>query len=283
MKLGVSSYSFSKLLKKDLDYIAVCDMAREIGFSGIEFTTLNERYHKEIDVFDEARKIRQHCEKIGLEIIAYTVGANLVGKNVSEEVEKLRNHIDVAKELGAPLVRHDVCYLPPEKRDTPYREIIEKIAPEIKKITLYAKERGIRTCTENHGFVFQAPERVRELILAVGDSNYGWLCDIGNFLCVDAEPKSSVRIAAPYTFHVHAKDFLYKTKDIGERPGGYFTNSNGNYLLGTVVGRGIVPVKECIEILKSANYDGWVSLEFEGLEEPTEAIRDGFLYLGSII
>lgn len=283
MKLGVSSYSFSKLLKKDMDYIEVCNKAKEIGFSGIEFTTLYQRYHKSIDVLEEAKNIRRHCERIGLEIIAYTVGANLIGENEKDEVEKLLFHIDVAKELGAPLLRHDVCYLPRDSKDVPYREIIEKIAPEIRKITSYAKQKGIRTCTENHGFVFQAPEIVKELILAVGDSNYGWLCDIGNFLCVDAEPVSSVRIAAPYTFHVHAKDFLYKTKDTGECPFGYFKTASGNYLLGTVVGRGIVPVKECIKILKDANYDSWLSLEFEGLEEPIEAIKEGFEFLAGII
>ena len=42
MKLGVSSYSFRKyILKEKCDYIKICDLAKEMGFDGIEFTDLS--------------------------------------------------------------------------------------------------------------------------------------------------------------------------------------------------------------------------------------------------
>ena len=78
---------------------------------------------------------------------------------------------------------------------------------------------------------------------------------MGNFLGVDADPVKSVTIAAPYTFHVHAKDFIYK-KGEGECPVGLHPTAGGNYLRGTVLGHGVVPVKQCINILKSKDYDG---------------------------
>lgn len=278
MKIGVSSYSFSKyIIEHKCDYFKICDMAKEMGFDGIEFINLDyKRWGITADAIACAAEIREYCKKIGLEIIAYTVGASLVGDEAEQSEESLYRSIEVARELGAPILRHDVCSKLPDGYT--YRDAIAEMVPRIRRITEQAKKYGIRTSTENHGHIFQAPERVRELIEAVGNENYGWLCDMGNFLCADCEPLASVKIAAQYAFHVHAKDFLYKSAE-SDRPLGFFGTLGGNHLRGTVVGHGTVPVKECIEALKSAGYDGYVSLEFEGFEETVFALTAGLDFI----
>lgn len=281
MKIGVSSYSFAKHIEKTgCDYIEICRIAKEIGFDGIEFIDLKPKAGA--TVIETAREIRKYCDEISLEIIAYTVGANLIGENAEREVEALKRHIDVAHELGAPLLRHDICRALPKEHLYTYKDAIAEMVPRIREVTEYAGKFGIRTSSENHGHVFQAPERVEELILAVGSDNYGWLCDMGNFLCVDADPVKSVTIASRYVFHVHAKDFLYKSGE-AERPAGFFGTLGGNHLRGTVIGHGVVPVRTCISILKNAGYDGYVSIEFEGPEEPLGAIKCGYENLKRLI
>ena len=278
MKIGVSSYSFSKYITETkCDYFKICDIAKEMGFDGIEFIDLDHaKWGITTNPIATAKEIRAYCEKIGLEIIAYTVGASLVGDKANESEEKLLFAIEVARELGAPLLRHDVCSKLPEGYT--YRDAITEMVPRIRRITEAAKKYGIRTSTENHGHIFQAPERVRELIEAVDSGNYGWLCDMGNFLCADCDPLESVKIAAPYSIHVHAKDFLYKPATVS-RPMGFFGTVRGNHLRGTVVGHGVVPVAECITALKAAGYCGYISLEFEGHEENLFAISAGLDFL----
>ena len=56
----------------------------------------------------------------------------------------------------------------------------------------------------------------------------------------------------------HAKDFLWKSGD-GECPEGFFKTNERNYLRGTVIGHGVVPVKRCISILKNAGYETAIS------------------------
>ncbi|MBQ8720262.1 MAG: sugar phosphate isomerase/epimerase [Clostridia bacterium] len=282
MKIGVSSYSFSKyIVENKCDYFKICDIAKEMGFDGIEFIDLdNGRWGITTDPIACAKEVREYCKKIGLDIIAYTVGANLVGECAEASVDKLLFDIEVARELGAPLLRHDVCSKLPEGYT--YRNAIDEMVPRIRRVTEAAKKYGIRTSTENHGHIFQAPERVEELIKAVDNENYGWLCDMGNFLCVDCDPLNSVKIAAPYAFHVHAKDFLYKSKD-GERPMGFFGTAGGNHLRGTAVGHGVVPVKECVDVLVASGYDGYISLEFEGLEDAIFAISAGLDFIKKCI
>ena len=105
---------------------------------------------------------------------------------------------------------------------------------------------------------------------------------MGNFLCADAEPARSVHIASRYAFHVHAKDFLFKSGTEGN-PGSFFQTNGGNFLRGTVIGHGVVPVKNCINILRKAGYDSYVSIEFEGMEDCLPAIKQGYDYLRSLI
>ena len=285
MKIGVSSYSFSKYLTETkCGYLAICDIAKEMGFEGIEFVSLkNEKWGEDGDEFEIAARILEHCANIGLEIIAYTVGANFLSDNIEAEMAKLKRCVDVAEALGAPVMRHDVVYSLRKIPNYTYRDAIAEIAPLVNEISNYAKEKGIKTCTENHGYIIQAPERVEELMLAVNNPNYGWLCDMGNFLCADAEPAHSVSVAAPYVFHVHAKDFLFKSGSEQKPVGFGITTNEGNYLRGTVVGHGIVPVKKCVDILKKSGYNGWMSIEFEGAEDNLKALRDGLANLKTFL
>lgn len=278
MKLGVSSYSFAYCINNEKwSYADVCKKAKELGFDGIEFVGLNS-WKTAPDEAACAKEIRAICEDLGLEIVAYTVGANLLAEDIEAEKARLRHNIDIATILGAPVMRHDAAFSLKALPGYRWQDGVTDMAPHIREITEYAAERGIRTCTENHGFIYQAPERVEALIREVNHPNYGWLVDIGNFLCADADPVNAVITAAPYAFHAHIKDFLFKSgKEVP--PEGFMTTAGGNYLRGTVPGHGIVPIPQCLKILKKAKYDGFVSLEFEGIENNVKALELGAAYL----
>lgn len=275
MKIGVSSYSFSKYMNQTkADYFTICDLAKKMGYDVIEFIDLSLEVQPAESLTKLAKAIHRHCEEIDLPIAAYTVNADFLRPN---EVQTVMEKVDIAETLGAKVLRHDASWSLPECMD--WRQLIDQIAPDIRRVTEYAAEKGIRTCTENHGYVLQDAERVETLIRTVNHPNYGWLVDMGNFLCADDLPVHAVPIAAPYAFHVHVKDFLYKPAD-AENPGqGWFPSRNGSYLRGTVAGHGVVPIRRCLEILKKAGYDGVVSYEFEGMEENLSALEAALAFL----
>ena len=283
MKIGVSSYSFDRYLRENkCGYREIVRLAQQIGFAGVEFIDLlNPAWGIEGDEITLARAVRAAAEEYGMAIPAYTVAADFLSCDPDAEVERICRKVDVAKELGAKVFRHDASF---HLRDLPgysFEDGIAEMAPRIRRVTEYAAERGIVTCTENHGFVYQAPERVKRLIEAVGHKNYGWLVDIGNFSVVDHDNLQAVKIAAPYAVHVHAKDFLLLPDpgDDAKIPAGFQRSAGGNLWRGTVLGRGNVDVKGCLNALKTTGYDGWVSLEFEGCEEVLSALSEGYSFL----
>lgn len=282
MKIAVSSYSFSQCIAAGkMTQLDCVRKAAEMGFEGIDFTELKPNDKCTLD--DQkayAAQIREEAARWGIAVVACTIGANLYRTSDEEnraEVERVKSQLDVAAIMGARILRHDVCY--GEKTGgvvTGFDKMLPTIAKNAREISEYARGLGIKTCSENHGFVAQDSDRVEKLLAAVDHDNYGLLIDVGNFACVDEDSVKAVSRLANYAVHVHAKDFVKKafgTPDVeGER---YLTTRGCNKLVACAIGDGDIPVAQCMAILRRAGYDGYVTIEFEGAEDCLQAIARG--------
>lgn len=282
MKTSVSSYSFQYLINHCGEtQFTVMAKAKEYGFDAIEFTDLVPP--EGVSQEDFALQLRAEADRLGLEISGYSVGADLLAGSdgdLDAEVEKIKKKVDIAALLGCKVMRHDAAsgkFLG-GREYRGFRDVVDRLADGCRRITEYAATKGIRTCVENHGFFAQDSDRVELLVNTVANPNFGLQVDMGNFLCADEDPVTAVSRCAPYAFNLHAKDFLLKSgqEDI---PEGFFRTRGGNYLRGTILGHGVVPVKQCIAIAKHAGYNGYVTLEFEGCERNDLGIINGAKYL----
>ncbi|MBQ8208166.1 MAG: sugar phosphate isomerase/epimerase [Clostridia bacterium] len=289
MKISVSSYSYNQYLRDGrMTQLSAVKKAAEMGFEGIEFTELTPcETPTKADKLDYARKIREETRKYGIEIVAYCVGANLYHESDKKNAAAVANvcdSVDIASELGAPIMRHDVCYgTRVNGRTVSFEYQLPTIAANARKIAEYAASKGVKTCTENHGLVSQDSDRVERLYNVVNHENYGLLVDIGNFACADEDSVTAVSRVAQYAIHVHAKDFyITRFGEKGKYEGG-FQSRGCNTLLGSVIGEGDIPTAQCIAILKKAGYDGFVSIEYEGFEDCIEGLRRGLINLKKYI
>ena len=63
MKIGVSSYSFSKYMRETgANYFKIADLAKEMGFEGIEFTDLILDVQPAESQVALAKEIRAYCQ-----------------------------------------------------------------------------------------------------------------------------------------------------------------------------------------------------------------------------
>lgn len=276
MNIGVSSYSLSAYLGQGHSIFEAIDRACELGFDSMEFTDVYAPEGK--DALKQAEEIRAYCKDKGIQITAYTVSADLL-RDPEEFTEILtKKELPIAQALGATLFRHDVTRGYPDKKTFARgfeQNCMPVVVPAIQKITRIAKEMGIRTMSENHGFYYQDVDSIERLINAVNDENYGLLFDMGNFFCGDDDPAAAAGRLAPYTFHVHAKDFFRRDREKTNPGDGWFRARNGNFLRGTIVGHGDVPVSSCLWLMHDHGYQGAYSIEFEGCEDNLYALRVG--------
>jgi sugar phosphate isomerase/epimerase len=279
MKIGVSSYSFSRLVgagtMTQLDVIA---KAKEMGFDAIEFAGFHLPEGETPLSF--APRVRDECERVGIELASYTIGADFINGSDGDwraEVERLKDEVRVASILGVPVMRHDVSSGFPYgyRGKKGFSDALDTLVRGCREVTEFASDLGVKTTVENHGYFCQDSERVEMLVNGVNHVNFGVLLDIGNFLCVDEDPGQAVGRLVPYTFHVHAKDFHVKQGTCPAPGEGWFQSRGGNYLRGAIIGHGDVPIVQCLRILRRIRYDGVVSIEFEGMEDPITGIRIG--------
>ena len=113
------------------------------------------------------------------------------------------------------------------------------------------------------------------LIDAVGQSNFGWLCDIGNFGAVDEDCATAVSRLLSTVCFVHAKDCFVRSGMLYHPGRGFVATRGGNFRRATVFGHGDVPAYQILRALKSAGYEGYVSLEHEGIEDNLLALEIG--------
>ncbi len=283
MKIAVSTYSLArwraedkKTLEDSLAWIT------DAGVDAVEFTGFDVPDEK---VIERAAHLRARCDKLGLTPVGYCVGAELLVPAAEQrgEIERLKLHVDAACQLGVSSIRHDVTrgfgdHSKSLKIPETFSAAVKHIVPAIRAVTDYAQSQSVKTSLENHGFFMQAAERVERLIKAVKHPNFRLTIDLGNFLCVNDDPVAAVKRLGKYVIMAHAKDFHLRSKKTMPATGWFATPKN-IALRGAICGHGVLDIPAQLKLLKRAGYDGYLSLEFEGMEEPTQGIRLGLDYL----
>ncbi|RED55468.1 sugar phosphate isomerase/epimerase family protein [Cohnella lupini] len=272
MKWGVSTYSFWQAMQTgEMDVIQAIGHIGDMGGEHVEIVPMGFDLTANPELIDA---IKAKATEVGIAISNYAIGANFAGLDAEayeREIDRVKREVDIAAALGAKLMRHDVA----SSRDTSigrFMEDLPKLAEACRRIADYAAPLGITTSVENHGYYIQASDRVQALVNEVGRDNFRTTLDIGNFVCVDENPTVAVRNNIPFASIVHFKDFYIRPAalDPGE---GWFRSSGGAYLRGAIVGHGDLDIRSAVRIVRESGYDGYVSIEFEGMESCVDATK----------
>lgn len=278
MKLGVSTYSLYQALSKgEMSALDVIRYVAEIGGEHVEIVPLGFNLHDNPELIGS---MKREAAAHGLELSNYAVGANfadLDDEAYEREIAWIKEEVDIAAALGVKLMRHDVA----SSKDLSIGNFLRqlpRLAEACRRIADYAAAKGITTSVENHGYFIQHSDRVQALVHAVGRPNFKTTLDIGNFLCADEAPETAVANNIGLASMVHFKDFYRRPSH--RAPGaGWFASSGGSWLRGAIVGHGDIDLPEIVRIVKASGYDGYISIEFEGMEDCRLGTKLGLEYV----
>lgn len=276
MKLGISSYSLYQAMDQGRMTIEeVLEWVAGIGARHIEIVPgLGFSFEEDPELVE---RLVQKAASLSLDISNYAIGANFITDSDEEyeaEIARVLAEVDLAARLGVKLMRHDVA----SREDVSilrFNEDLERIAAACRRIADHAASYGITTSVENHGYYVQASDRVQALVHAVDRPNFKTTLDVGNFVCADENPVTAVKNNLPIASMVHIKDFYIRPSyhDPGE---GWFRSTGGSYLRGAIAGHGDLALREIISAVKSSGYDGYLSIEYEGMEDCLTGTRIAF-------
>jgi len=259
VQVAVSMWSLHReFYAKRLDVVDFVKWAADAKADGVEL----------LDVFwkdfpTEGPKVLDALEETNVKVGAYAVGNNFVIPDPevrAEQVKIITRGVDMAKYLNSKVVR---VFAGDLTEGIAFDAARSWIVAGLKEAAAYAEEHGIVLALENHGLLAGKGAQVQGLITDVGSAALKATIDTGNFLLVDEEPTDAVRILAPLAGHVHFKDF--RPAAPGEAPS--YPALSGKRFVGTIIGEGVVDTRQILRLLKNSDYRGWLSVEFEGLEE----------------
>lgn len=281
MKLGISSYSLDRdIASGKLTLLEAIDWAAKHGAECMELVPFAFRFDDpdtgKIDQ-EKIRQVRRHAADAGVELVNYSVLADLLkdGEDQEKEIARVCHEVDIAAELGLPRMRHDIsAFRRPLNQNTlkDFDALLPRMVDAAKRISEHGRKRGVKTMIENHGFFVNGCDRVERVLNGVDSHNYGLLLDTGNIICVDEDPAVAAAQLAHRCEMVHLKDFYVRHRDPGDASqfdcaGSWFRSRGGKYLRGAILAQGDLDIYAALKALKDVHYAGPIAIEFEGLED----------------
>jgi len=279
MNISVSMYSLAPTVKAEkwsvIDFI---DYAHSISLQGVEL--LDIFWGNPDDQKEEMNLVKETLKKYGMRVSAYDVSNNFVKANEAERAKDVAHVIEgihIAKELGTNVVR---VFCGDLSGDLSYEDGHEWIIDSLKICAEVAEKEAVYLAIENHGLLAGKSGQVKDVITQVGSPYVKSTFDTGNFLLVHEEPTAAFEHLKEEIVHVHFKDFREKepTEDVKS-----FKSIEGVAFVGVVPGDGAVDLASIVKGLKDIDYNGWLSIEYEGLEEPEEATFEAVKRLKQLI
>ena len=278
-KFGVSTYSISRKLRTG--EMAPADGIKWLADNGAEAIELVPFGIDMVENPELVDVLQAAAADAGVPIVNYSINANFLQITPEEyqaELTRVKAHIDVAGRLGLPTMRIDCAGF----RRTIESNTIENFQLELPTILEsyrllceYAQQYNLTILLENHGFHVNGSERVRQIMTAMqqmGVVNFGHQLDVGNYECVDDRADIAVARLLPFATTIHMKDFYIRERDPGdatqfECSGSWFRSTGGKYLRGSIMGQGDLDMYNIIGQIKRSGFDGYIMVEFEGMED----------------
>ena len=245
-----------------LDLYGFLDYAARVGAEGVEL--LNMFW---TDENSEIVEVRRRCAALGLLLPVYSISTNFFQPDAAARAQQLKSlchGVDVAAQLGAGLLRvFSGDKIPGYSLEQGINWVVDSLGAGAD----YAASQGVTLALENHGHVAGRSEQVRDIIEAVSSPALRANLDTGNFLLVGQNPLQAASALVDLVALVHLKDFTYASPD---ETGHVYQGLDGKSYTGSIVGEGLVDLAGIHSVLAGHGYDGWLSLEYEGNDEPLE-------------
>jgi sugar phosphate isomerase/epimerase len=231
---------------KQLDMFQFVDYCAEHRCQGAEVTS----YYFPANVTnDYLIKLRRHAFLRAVEISGTAVGNDFTqppGKKRNEQIASVKTWIEKASLLGAPHVR----VFAGSSNDISKEEAKSLCLSALEECADYAGGKGIFLGLENHGGIVAEADDLLAIVRAVKSPWLGINLDTGNFHTDD--PYNDIAKCAPYTVNVQLKGEIQK-RGVQQEP---------------------ADLPRVVKILREANYQGYVALEYESSEDPWKAVPE---------
>lgn len=249
LRLSLAAYSFRQFLSlkpkpPTMSLDDFIDLAAGLPLDAVELTA----YYFAQTTPRYLANIKGRCTRLGLDISGTAIGNNFCVTNESrlkEEIAGCKQWIEHTARLGGKTMRIFAGNV--QKGDTEERARARVLAA-FQEVCEHAGQFGVYLALENHGGITGTADQMMALVQAVKSDWFGVNLDTGNFHTAD--PYADLARLAPYAVVCQIKTEIQRAGKAKEE----------------------ADLKRLVGILRSANFRGYVALEYEAAEDPKTAV-----------
>lgn len=196
------------------------------------------------DTLDELRGARLRA---GTQLVCWAIDTDLTIADADArraQLAHIATAIEAARFLGAPMLRITTGGKEGEA------DAVGRAVDTLRAVLPAAMARGVRLAMENHLGLSADPNVLVEIVTALKSPYVGVCLDLGNLR--EGQAGEGIKLLAPHAIHIHAKSHSFSAD--GEE---------------TTIHYGMA-----VQALRSAGYEGMLSIEFEGDGLPADGIRN---------
>jgi sugar phosphate isomerase/epimerase len=193
-------------------------------------------------------QLKGRCTRLGLDISGTAVGNNFCVTDESrlkEQIADVKRWIEHTSRLGGKTMRIFAGNV--ERGDTEERARTRVLAA-FQEVCEHAGQFGVFLALENHGGITATADKMLALVQAVKSDWFGVNLDTANF--VTADPYGDLARIAPYAVVCQIKTEIQRAGKNKEE----------------------ADLKRLLGILRTANFRGYVALEYEAAADPKIAV-----------
>ncbi|HEU0064875.1 MAG TPA: sugar phosphate isomerase/epimerase family protein [Flavisolibacter sp.] len=248
--------SFSTLGCPEWDFTKVLEFAVSNHYNGIELRGIKGQLNlPECNEFNSPVHIAETKKIIadkGLKIVDLGSSTELhhtESDGRQKQLDSGKRFIDLAAAINCPYIRVFPNKLPDGDER---KKVIDLIISGLIELGDYAGKTGVTVLMESHGDAVKT-EELKYIMHNAENSRTGLVWDIVNMWAVTKLPPAEVYAQLKkYIRHTHIKDLQF----------------NGDKIKYVLLGTGVTPIFDAIDLLYKDGYKGYYSFEWEKLWHP---------------
>lgn len=209
LKTSLNAFSFNAPLTDGSmtmdDLLTTC---ATLGFEAVDITGYYFKGYPVVPADDYLYDIKRKAFKLGLGISGTGVRNDFTIADKTkrqEEVKRVKQWIEVAEKIGAPVLR---IFAGTQKNEGYAREqVTEWMLKDIEECVAYGKQHGVIIGLQNHNDFIQTADQVISIIKAINSDWLGIILDTGSYRVGD--PYEEIKKSIPYTVNWQIKEKIF--------------------------------------------------------------------------
>ena len=207
-KISLNAYSFNEPLKNGHTTLeTVMEFCATEGFDAIDLTAYYFPGYPQVPADEYLFNLKRKAHQLGLQISGTGIRNEFVEADKikrDEQVTFVKNWIEAAAKLGAPVIRIFTGKMLPLNYKRP--EVTGWIVEAVKACVEHGKKHGVIVALQNHNDFIKIADEATDIVKKVNSQWFGLVLDPGSFATLD--PYDETKKAAAFAVNWQIKENL---------------------------------------------------------------------------